>query len=152
VVPDWILAALLPRKQQIGPLKTLAPLVALLTRPEQFCDREVILFVDNTQAVYTLASGYARQHDNARLVHMFHCMCAAIGAQVWLEYVPTGANLAVTSPAGVSSPCSSRWAVSISAGPLCGPTWRLRGRAFSSAYSTSMRQSRREPNGKRASA
>ena len=32
--------------------------------------------------------------DAARLVHMFHCVCAAIGAQVWLEYVPTGANIA----------------------------------------------------------
>ena len=94
VVPDDFMAALLPRKQQIGPLETLAPLVALLSRPEQFRDREVILFVDNTQAVYTLASGYARQHDAARLVHMFHCVCAAIGAQVWLEYVPTGANIA----------------------------------------------------------
>jgi hypothetical protein len=93
-VPPDFMAALLPRQQQIGPLETVAPLVAMLSRPEQFRDREVILFVDNTQAVYTLASGYARQHDTARLVHMFHCLCAALGARVWLEYVPSGANIA----------------------------------------------------------
>lgn len=92
--PSHFLDGLIPRKQQIGPLETVAPICMLLSRPEDFRDREVILFVDNTQAVYTLAGGYARASDCAHLVHLYQCLCAALGTQVWIEYVPSGANIA----------------------------------------------------------
>ena len=94
VVPDWLLAKLKPRQQQIGPLETLGGLCAVLSRPQQFEDREVIQFIDNTQALFTLASGSARQVDCARLVHYFQCLCAALRAQVWFEFVASGANIA----------------------------------------------------------
>ena len=93
-VPAHIMSSLAPRKQQIGPLETIVPPLLLSSHPERFRDREVILFVDNTQAVFNLASGSARAHDSARIVHIFHCMCAALNTQVWLEYVASGANIA----------------------------------------------------------
>ena len=41
-----------------------------------------------------MAKGYMRDIDSARLVHVFHSLCAALQTQVWFEFVPSGANLA----------------------------------------------------------
>ena len=93
-VPASLIAKLRPRKQQIGPLETLGALVCYLSRPEQFRNRQVIHFIDNTGALFSMAKGYTRVVDAARMVHVFHSLCAAINAQVWFEFVPSGANLA----------------------------------------------------------
>ena len=93
-VPASLIAKLRPRKQQIGPLETLGALVCYLSRPEQFRNRQVIHFIDNTGALFGMAKGYTRVVDAARMVHVFHSLCAAINAQVWFEFVPSGANLA----------------------------------------------------------
>ena len=91
-VPASLVAKLRPRKQQIGPLETLGALVCYLSRPEQFRNRRVIHFMDNTGALFGMAKGYTRVVDAARMVHFFHSLCAAINAQVWFEFVPSGAN------------------------------------------------------------
>ena len=93
-VPADLIAKLRPRKQQIGPLETLGALVCYLSRPEQFRNRQVIHFIDNTGALFSMAKGYTKVVDAARMVHVFHSLCAAIDAQVWFEFVPSGANLA----------------------------------------------------------
>jgi hypothetical protein len=94
VVPPSLVAALRPRQQYIMPFETLAPVVALLTRPAQFTDRHVICFVDNTGALFGLGKGNCGDMDSARMIHVFHTMCAALGVSVWFEYVPSGANIA----------------------------------------------------------
>ena len=94
IVPDWLLGLFKPRKQQIGPLETLAAVCAIISRPTQFRGREVIHFIDNTQALYSLAGGSSRQVDCSRLVHVYQCLIAALQAQVWFEYCPSGANIA----------------------------------------------------------
>jgi hypothetical protein len=93
-VPAWLLAKLTPRKQQIGPLETLGALLPYLSLPTRFRDREVVAFIDNSGALFNLSSGNSRAVDTARLVHVFHCLCAALQTQVWFEFVPSGANLA----------------------------------------------------------
>lgn len=93
-VPADLIAKLRPRKQQIGPLETLGALVCYLSRPEQFRNRQVIHFIDNTGALFSMAKGYTKVVDAARMVHVFHSLCAAVNAQVWFEFVPSGANLA----------------------------------------------------------
>ena len=66
--------------------------------------------------MYTLASGYARQHDAARMVHVFHCACAALNAQVWFEHVASGANIADQPSRGEMSLLRELGSVSFDAG------------------------------------
>jgi hypothetical protein len=41
-----------------------------------------------------ITKGYSRDDDSARLIHVCHAMMSAIGANVWFEYVGSGANIA----------------------------------------------------------
>ena len=104
----------------------MVPPATLASWPELFREREVILFVDNTQAVFNLASGSARAHDSARMVHIFHCMCAALGTRVWIEYVPSGANIADQPSRLEFALLTEMGSVDISAGlkwPDLSPAW-----------------------------
>ena len=78
VVPDSLIAKFKPREQYIGQLEVLAAVCAPISRPDQYRGREVIAFIDNTGAVFGLAKGYMRDVDSARMVHSFHCVCAAL--------------------------------------------------------------------------
>ena len=93
-VPEDILAAWGEGKTKIGQAEALAPVVALLADPEAFRDREVVSYIDNTGVLFGYAKGCSRDVPTARLVHTFHAMSAALGAQVWFSYVPSKANLA----------------------------------------------------------
>ena len=93
IVPDSLIAKFKPRKQYIGQLEVLAAVCAPISRPDQYRGREVIAFIDNTGAVFGLAKGYMRDVDSARMVHSFHCVCAALNTQVWIEYIPSAANI-----------------------------------------------------------
>ena len=93
-VPDDILAAWGEGKTKIGQAEALAPVVALLADPEAFRDREVVSYIDNTGVLFGYAKGCSRDVPTARLVHTFHAVSAALGAQVWFSYVPSKANLA----------------------------------------------------------
>ena len=93
-VPEDILAAWGEGKTKIGQAEVLAPVVALLADPEAFRDREVVSYIDNTGVLFGYAKGCSRDVPTARLVHTFHAMSAALGAQVWFSYVPSKANLA----------------------------------------------------------
>jgi hypothetical protein len=37
---------------------------------------------------------YSGDNDSARMIHVFHTTASAVGANVWLEYVQSGANIA----------------------------------------------------------
>ena len=56
--------------------------------------RDVLHFIDNTGALFGLSQGYSGCDDSARLIHQFHCVLGAIDANVWMEYVASGANIA----------------------------------------------------------
>ena len=51
-------------------------------------------FIDNTGALFGLQKGYSGDLDSARLIHVFHAAVAAMGVNPWLEFVPSGANIA----------------------------------------------------------
>ena len=80
--------------QQIGVLETLGAAAPFTSLPDKFRDRDVILFIDNVGALVSLAKGTAKATDAARIVHSFHSVCAAVQANVWMEYVASGANIA----------------------------------------------------------
>ena len=70
----------------------LAIVVPYLSEPELFRGREVVHFVDNTSAIYSAIKGYSSSRDSARIVHILHCVLAALGVTLWLEYVPSKEN------------------------------------------------------------
>ena len=93
VVSPEQLDAFRPREQYIGQLEALAAVLAYSSHPDQFRDRDVIHFIDNTGAVMGIAKGYSRDIDSARLIHFFHSIACAIGVNSWFEYVASGANI-----------------------------------------------------------
>ena len=82
------------RETYITLLETLAPLVALLSAPEDFRDRDVVLFIDNTGALFGIGKGDCRDPDGCVLILLLHIVCAALRVRLWVEYVPSGANVA----------------------------------------------------------
>ena len=65
------------------PAHAMAAVLAYTSRPEQFRGRDVIHFVDNSGAEAGLVKGYSRDVDSARLAGIFHCVAAALEANVW---------------------------------------------------------------------
>ena len=94
LVPAWLMQQFCYRLQYVGQLEILAAVVAFTSRAEQLRGRDIILFIDNTGALYGISKGYSTYIDSAQLVHVLHCVAAAVDANLWIEYVPTGANLA----------------------------------------------------------
>jgi hypothetical protein len=88
------MALLEKREQYVGQLEVMAGVAAYTSRPDQFRGRDVIHFIDNTGALFGMAKGYSGDDDSARLIHVFHTVASAVDANVWLEYVQSGANIA----------------------------------------------------------
>ncbi|KAJ1629932.1 hypothetical protein T492DRAFT_1144838 [Pavlovales sp. CCMP2436] len=59
-----------------------------------FINRQIIHFLDNTSSVAGLLKGYSSIPDSARIVHAFWAIAAALGLDVWFQYVPSEANIA----------------------------------------------------------
>ena len=93
-VPRWLFAHWRVRQQYITVLEVLAPLVAFLSDPEAYRGRDVILFIDNSGALFGIGKGDCRDADCARLILILHAACAALRVRLWVEHVATGANLA----------------------------------------------------------
>jgi hypothetical protein len=94
VAPPAFMAQFCERKQYIGQLELLAAVAVYYSLPSLFIDRHIIHWVDNTSAVAGLIRGYSGVPDSARIVHAFWALAAALGLDVWFEYVPSEANIA----------------------------------------------------------
>ena len=88
---EW-LTRFAEKRQYIGQLECLAAVAVYFSLPE-LRGRDVIHFIDNTGALSALAKGYTGDIDSARLVHAFHMFNAAAQANVWFNFVPSGANI-----------------------------------------------------------
>ena len=62
--------------------------------PELVAGASVIHFVDNTGALSNLVHGYAARADCGRLTNAFHLALARLQCSVWLDWVPSKANVA----------------------------------------------------------
>jgi hypothetical protein len=94
IISPSLLSQFDDREQYVGQLEVLAAVAAYTSRPAQLSGRDVIHYIDNTGAMNGLTKGYSRDDDSARLIHVCHAMMGAIGANVWFEYVASGANIA----------------------------------------------------------
>ena len=93
-VPPELLAAWGDKETKITQAEAVAPVVAVLSDPDAFRDREVVHYIDNSGALFGLGKGASRDVPTARLVHVFHALAAALGMLVWFSYVPSKANVA----------------------------------------------------------
>jgi hypothetical protein len=62
--------------------------------PDVLAGRQVIHWINNESAVYSLAKGYSGAADSARVVILYHACVAQLGVTPWLEYVHTDDNIA----------------------------------------------------------
>ena len=99
VVPDAVLGFLntiRARRTHICVLEEIA-LVAPYFHPELrevFECSDVSQFADNTAANGAALKGYSPSEDIARLVFSFHVRLVLMQSRVWIEYVPSAANIA----------------------------------------------------------
>ena len=82
------------RKTYIAELETLAALSVYTTYPDLFAGRRVNHFVDNTVALSALVHGYSGKVDLAKAVNVFYLQLTALRASVYLDWVPSKANIA----------------------------------------------------------
>jgi hypothetical protein len=90
-----LLAKLRERKTYICPLEEIA-LVAAYFNPALaavFQDRDVNHFADNTAANGAAWRGYSPSVDLAMLSNTFHLQLLELHTRVWIEWVPSAANL-----------------------------------------------------------
>ena len=64
------------------------------TYPDLFAGRRAIHFIDNTVALAALVHGYAGKPDLAKIVNVFYLQAAALRTSVYLDWVPSKANIA----------------------------------------------------------
>jgi hypothetical protein len=84
------------RKKHICTLETMA-LIAVYINPnlqDSLRGADVNHFADNTAANGAAIKGYSPAPDIARLVGAYHLRIARLGARIWIEYVPSAANIA----------------------------------------------------------
>ena len=93
-LPPWVFDALAwADVTLIMQCEMIAVLSAVFSAPESFRGRKVIAFVDNTGALSALLHGYASKPDAARITNIFHLLVAALGCDLYFEWVPSAANI-----------------------------------------------------------
>ena len=93
IVPEWLMALFLQRKQYIGQLELLAAVGVYRSVPE-LRGRRIVHYIDNTSALCGLIKGYSRAADSARVVHAFHSFNLGLGAEAWFQYMASKGNIA----------------------------------------------------------
>ena len=95
-LPLWYFTHVFAREQEtyIAQGEAVGALAPMLSVPLLFKGRAVLQFQDNTGALSALIHGYASRPDMARVVNAFHVAQFGLEARVWLEWVPSKANVA----------------------------------------------------------
>ena len=83
---------LLPRKQQIGQLEALVPLIALFNERDLFSGTDVLWGIDNTSAEASLVRGYSTRADTANIVTSIHILAARIDCRIFFFHVDSESN------------------------------------------------------------
>ena len=79
----------------IGQLELLAGASVYASYPaSDFAGWDVVHYIDNTSALYSLSKGYSAQPDSLLIIRAFLALDLAIGANIWFNYVATKANVA----------------------------------------------------------
>ena len=92
-IPKHVLEAFQERETQITPLEALAVLQASVVFTEQIAGRDVIWFCDNQVVCSALVRGSCASDDIASIVVLCHLLWASYSVRVWIEWVPSEANV-----------------------------------------------------------
>ena len=95
--PDWAVflsSRQEDRKTYITELELLAAIAVYPTYPALFAGRKVNHFIDNTVALSALVHGYSGKPDLAKGVNEFYLQMLSLRASVYLDWVPSKANIA----------------------------------------------------------
>ena len=82
------------RKQQVGQLELLAGVVPYLSARDIVRGCDVIHYVDNTSAVYGLASGSSGQPDSQSIILSLYAEQSTAGFNPWVRYIKSKENVA----------------------------------------------------------
>ena len=88
---DWI-DTFGRKKTKINQCEMLAALVAVMTFPDLFRDRDVLFFVDNVSTLSACVHGYSARPEMGALSNAIHLMFANLGSRTFFQHVPGKAN------------------------------------------------------------
>ena len=96
--PPWLLALLELHKARdtyIGQLEAVAALAPLFSLSSAwFTDRNMMHYIDNQGALYSLINGRSNDVDINRLVFIARLMLQKMRCDTWFDYVPSASNFA----------------------------------------------------------
>jgi len=96
--PLWLLTLLerhKARKTYIGQLEAAAALAPLFSLPScWFEDRNMMHYIDNQGALYSLINGRSNDADTNRLVFIARLLLQKLRCNTWFDYVPSASNFA----------------------------------------------------------
>ena len=87
------------KKQKINQCELLVVIAAVMTFGDVFCDRELLVWVDNVPALSAAVHGYSHAAEMASLSNALHLLLAGLSAIPRFLHVPGKAN-----PADIPSP------------------------------------------------
>ena len=91
-VPDEVLHAWTPRKQQIFPGESLCGLLIPWLHGPQLCEHDLLWFIDNEAAVSALIRGASTQEDVHLIAQFSHAVTHALKCRIWYEWVDSASN------------------------------------------------------------
>jgi len=95
IVPQWVFAMFIHKRQYIAQLEILAALAVYFTMPVSMTRfRDILHFIDNSGAISSLLHGTSRKPDNSLLVSVFHLFNAGLQARPYWHWVSSKANIA----------------------------------------------------------
>ena len=94
LVPTSVSSRWKERKLQVWMTETLAAPVAIMTWRERLANRSSFVFVDNNGALAALVKGYSGQLDGSELIAFFWVLAARCRISLFLDRVPSPANIA----------------------------------------------------------
>ena len=88
------------RATQIVPVEMLAAVRAVQAMADLISNKRVILLIDSEAVEGALVKGYSGRSDICELTGVFWALVRAVGADIYIDRVPTDANLADTPSRG----------------------------------------------------
>ena len=89
---DWMATFGCERQTHINQCELLAILTAILSAPESFQGRDVLIWTDNVGSLSACVHGYSKHPDMAALSNAIHLSLARLQARAYFAHVPGLAN------------------------------------------------------------
>ena len=91
-VPESVLQAWTPRKQQIFPGESFCGLLIPWLHGSQLRHHDILWFIDNEAAVSALIRGASTQEDVHLIAQFSHVLTHALQCRIWYEWVDSASN------------------------------------------------------------